>query len=154
MSMRYVSLSWVESAHTFVNDQTLRGPLLFFPLSLYLTHPHRLCTRMTSEDRWEQRTASRGPIVPIEKCPQRVWPSLYTETSLNKHSYLTCCWANDGDVAVRLHNTLVGFCSHPVGFSQLILDGPNLSTDRLCLLPANHMNMRSINWTESKVYSG
>ena len=55
--------------HTFVNDQTLRGPLLFFPLSLYLTHSHRLCTRMTSEDRWEQRTDSRGPIVPIEQCP-------------------------------------------------------------------------------------
>ena len=64
--------------HTLVNDQTLRGPLLFFPLSLYLTHSYRLCTRMTSKDRWEQRTDSRGPIVPIEKCPQRVWPSLYT----------------------------------------------------------------------------
>ena len=66
--------------HTFVNDQTLRGPLLFFSLSLYLTHSHRLCTRITSEDRWEQRTDSRGPIVPIEKFPRRVWPSLYTPT--------------------------------------------------------------------------
>ena len=70
--------------HALVNDQTLQGPLLFFPLSLYLTHSHRLCTRMTSEDRWEQRTDSRGPIVPIEKCPRRVWPSLYTHTVLCK----------------------------------------------------------------------
>ena len=29
---------------------------------------------MTSEDSWEQRTDSWGPIVPIEKCPRTVWP--------------------------------------------------------------------------------
>ena len=67
--------------HTVVIDQTLRGLLLFFPLSLYLRHSHRLCTRMTSEDRWEQRTDSRGPIVPIEKCPRTVWPYKPTHTT-------------------------------------------------------------------------
>ena len=66
--------------HTVVYDQTLRGLLLFFPLSLYLRHSHRLCTRTTSEDRWEQRTDSRGPIVPIEKCPRRVWSYKLTHT--------------------------------------------------------------------------
>ena len=92
-----------KRTHTqVVNDQTLRGPLLFFPLSLYLTHSHRLCTRMTSEDRWEQRTDSRGPIVPIEKCPRRVWPSLYTQscvrciprTSIVPLYCSLCCWTN------------------------------------------------------------
>ena len=73
-----------KHTHTVVYDQTLRGPLLFFPLSLYLRHSHRLCTRMTSEDRWEQRTDSRGPIVPIEKCPRRVWPYKLTHT----HTYV------------------------------------------------------------------
>ena len=71
-----------SNTHTLVNDETLRGPLLFFPLSLYLTQFHRLCTRMTSEDRWEQRTDSRGPVVPIEKCPRRVWPSMYRRIHL------------------------------------------------------------------------
>ena len=70
--------------HSVVYDQSIRGLLLFFPLSLYLRHSHRLCTRTTSEDRWEQRTDSRGPIVPIEKCPQRVWPYKLTHTHTHK----------------------------------------------------------------------
>ena len=64
-----ISCLYIKNSHTHtvVIDQTLRGLLLFFPLSLYLRHSHRLCTRTTSEDRWEQRTDSWGPIVPIEK---------------------------------------------------------------------------------------
>ena len=61
-------------------DHTLRGPLLFFLLLPNLRQPYRLCTRMTSEDSWEQRTDSRGPIVPIEKCPRMVWPYKRTQT--------------------------------------------------------------------------
>ena len=81
-SFCYKSPVWMpKQTHTVVIDQTLRGLLLFFPLSLYLRHSHRLCTWMTSEDRWEQRTDSRGPIVPIEKCPRRVWQSLHTQTA-------------------------------------------------------------------------
>ena len=51
-----------------------RGHLLFFLLLPNSRQPYRLCTRTTSEDSWEQRTNSRGPIVPIEKCPRTLWP--------------------------------------------------------------------------------
>ena len=77
--------------HTVVYDQTLRGLLLFFPLSLYLRHSHRLCTRMTSKDLWEQRTDSRGPIVPIEKCPRRVWPYKLTQTCKHRQTESSHC---------------------------------------------------------------
>ena len=40
---------------------------------------------MTSEDRWEQRTDSRGPIVPIEKFPRRVWSYKLTHAQVCKH---------------------------------------------------------------------
>ena len=69
--------------HTHTHSRLWPNPprtsfvLSFVPV---LNTSHRLCTRMTSEDRWEQRTDSRGPIVPIEKCPQRVWSYKLTRT--------------------------------------------------------------------------
>ena len=70
--------------HTVVYDHTLRGPLLFFLLLPNSRQPYRLCTRMTSEDSWEQRTDSQGHIVPIEKCPRTVW--LYKLSHTHTHT--------------------------------------------------------------------
>ena len=70
--------------HTVVHDHPPRTSIVLSFVPVLNTLP---CTRMTSEDRWEQRTDSQGPIVPIEKCPRRVWPSLYAHT----HTHCVRC---------------------------------------------------------------
>ena len=73
-SFCYKSPVWMpKQTHTCLYDHNLRGHLLFFLLLPNSRQPYKLCTRTTSEDSWEQRTDSRGPIVPIEKCPRTVW---------------------------------------------------------------------------------
>ena len=81
-----------SATHTDVYDHTLRGHLLFFLLLPNSRQPYRLCTRMTSEDSWEQRTDSRGPIVPIEKCPRTVWLYKRTHTFSKMHPCGDFCY--------------------------------------------------------------